>query len=262
MQAAPTEGRPTASWFARTRNFGKRALIAREAFGLCGKRALLAAGAFALMTPRRAFAASSTIGTVSTRGLWLGRLQQVVVRNAPIAVLGFFLSAVLFGGWVLFKVSEAETIGEATFKAYSLLNDIPGADACGEGGLARFLEAALHIVGVFTFAVVLGIVSDGISTKVESVRLSNERVLERKHTVVLNWGAAARVARGGPHAAQAGAEPAAHASDGGPPARVAPARLPPVAAPRAAAPRAPPRVWPPRAWRAARAPHVDGGARW
>ena len=137
-----------------------------------------------MMMPRRAFAASS-IGTVSTRGVLLGRLQQTLVKNAPFAVLAFFVSAVVFGGWIYSKVgTEADNLGDATFKAYSLLNDIPGADACAEETLpAKLLAQMLHIVGVFTFAVVLGIVSDGISTKVESVRLSNDRVLESKHTV-------------------------------------------------------------------------------
>ena len=146
-----------------------------------------------MMMPRRAFAASS-IGTVSTRGVLLGRLQQTLVKNAPFAVLAFFVSAVVFGGWIYSKVgTEADNLGDATFKAYSLLNDIPGADACAEETLpAKLLAQMLHIVGVFTFAVVLGIVSDGISTKVESVRLSNDRVLESKHTVVLNWGGRSR----------------------------------------------------------------------
>ena len=41
------------------------------------------------------------------------------------------------------------------------------------------------MTGVFTFAVVLGIVSDGISTKIDSARLSNDNVLETRHTVRL-----------------------------------------------------------------------------
>ena len=51
--------------------------------------------------------------------------------------------------------------------------------------LSRLLATALHVTGVFTFAVVLGIVSDGISTKIDSARLSNDNVLETRHTVRL-----------------------------------------------------------------------------
>ena len=64
---------------------------------------------------------------------------------------------------------------ESTFNAYSLLNDIPGADACApDEGWPRLIAVWLHMVGVLTFAVVLAIVSDGIGTKVESLRTTLE----------------------------------------------------------------------------------------
>ena len=174
MRAAPPSTRHSrVGWFARARS--------------CGRRALLAAGAFALLTPRLAFA---SVGAVPLRGRIFYALQQAVIRNAGLAVAAFFATAVLTGGWLFFKVNpETESLGEATYQAYSLLNDIPGADCSANPGvLSRLLGTSLHITGVFTFAVVLGIVSDGISTKIESARLSNERVLETGHTVLLNWG--------------------------------------------------------------------------
>ena len=174
VHAAPQSTRHSrVGWFARARS--------------CGRRALLAAGAFALMTPRLAFA---SVGAVPLRGRILYALQQAVVRNAGLAVALFFVSAVLTGGWIFFKVNpETGSLGEATYQAYSLLNDIPGADCSATpNALSRLLATSLHITGVFTFAVVLGIVSDGISTKIDSARLSNDRVLETRHTVLLNWG--------------------------------------------------------------------------
>ena len=174
VHAAPQSTRHSrVGWFARARS--------------CGRRALLAAGAFALMTPRLAFA---SVGAVPLRGRILYALQQAVVRNAGLAVAAFFVSAVLTGGWLFFKVNpETGSLGEATYQAYSLLNDIPGADCSATpNALSRLLATSLHITGVFTFAVVLGIVSDGISTKIDSARLSNDRVLETRHTVLLNWG--------------------------------------------------------------------------
>merc|ERR1719506_2912655 len=81
------------------------------------------------------------------------------------------------------------SLGESTFKSYSLLNNVPGADAVGadDGPLARLVSNVLYMVGVGTFAVLIGIASDGISSSVEGLRVSNERVLERRHTVLLNW---------------------------------------------------------------------------
>ena len=174
VRAAPPSTRHSrVGWFAQARS--------------CGRRALLAAGAFALMTPRLAFA---SVGAVPLQGRILYALQQAVVRNAGLAVAVFFATAVLTGGWLFFKVNpDSGSLGEATYQAYSLLNDIPGADCSATpNALSRLLATSLHITGVFTFAVVLGIVSDGISTKIDSARLSNEPVLESRHTVLLNWG--------------------------------------------------------------------------
>ena len=44
------------------------------------------------------------------------------------------------------------------------------------------------MTGVATFAVIIGIVSDKISSGVESVRTTNDRVQEVGHTVIVNWG--------------------------------------------------------------------------
>jgi len=79
--------------------------------------------------------------------------------------------------------------GEATWNAYSLLNDIPGADAAGEETAKnRAVAASLHMVGVLTFAILLGLITDKISTSVEGLRSTNEPVLDKGHTVLLNWG--------------------------------------------------------------------------
>ena len=42
------------------------------------------------------------------------------------------------------------------------------------------------MVGVGTFAILVGIASSGISDSVEGLRVSNEAVLERRHTVLLS----------------------------------------------------------------------------
>jgi hypothetical protein len=40
---------------------------------------------------------------------------------------------------------------------------------------------------MFVFAVIIGIISDEIATKVEEVKTGNNKVIEKDHTVVLNW---------------------------------------------------------------------------
>lgn len=142
---------------------------------------------FVLLTPRLAF--GKAIGAVSGPAQLSYTLQQALIRNAGISIFAFFVGAVFLGGWLWSRVNPDTNLLESTFKAYSLLNDIPGADACDpDEGWPRLIAVWLHMVGVLTFAVVLAIVSDGIGTKVESLRTSNERVIETRHTVLLNWG--------------------------------------------------------------------------
>ena len=43
-----------------------------------------------------------------------------------------------------------------------------------------------HVIGIFTYALVLGIVSDDVQQTVESFKTGNTAVMERDHTIVLN----------------------------------------------------------------------------
>ena len=40
---------------------------------------------------------------------------------------------------------------------------------------------------MFTFAILIGVVSDEIANKVDEVKTGNSKVYERNHTVILNW---------------------------------------------------------------------------
>jgi len=107
-------------------------------------------------------------------------------------VLSLMLAVVVVGG-ILFKIVTKESFGDGAFRAYALLNNVPGADAtCDETAIGRLVSNSVYMVGVATFAVIIGIVSDGISSSVSALRMSNERVQEVGHTVVVNWGAYTR----------------------------------------------------------------------
>lgn len=63
-----------------------------------------------------------------------------------------------------------------------------GADVTSEEN--KYAGLVMHLVfvaGLFTFAVLLGIVTDDIGSAVEHVRKGNYPVIERNHTVVLGW---------------------------------------------------------------------------
>ena len=72
--------------------------------------------------------------------------------------------------------------------AYFNLFDIPGADATtDETWGSGVVTQAIVFTGMFVFAVIIGIISDEIATKVEEVKTGNNKVIEKDHTVVVNW---------------------------------------------------------------------------
>lgn len=62
-----------------------------------------------------------------------------------------------------------------------------GADACCEDTpRASFVLNMTHVIGLFTYALVLGIVADDVQSTVEGFKAGNTAIVERGHTVVLN----------------------------------------------------------------------------
>ncbi|KAF6253223.1 hypothetical protein COO60DRAFT_1548067 [Scenedesmus sp. NREL 46B-D3] len=107
-----------------------------------------------------------------------------------LAVTAVALPIIAVGGLAYRKaVGDPDcTWREALGRTYSVLNNCPGSSVDSERSFGA--DVVLHLVylaGLFTFAVVLGIVTDDISTKVDKVRCGNYPVVERNHTVLLNW---------------------------------------------------------------------------
>lgn len=70
------------------------------------------------------------------------------------------------------------------------LHHTAGADACNEESTsATWVTNLTHIVGLFTYALVLGIVSDDVQRLVEGFKTGNSVICERGHTIVLNCNA-------------------------------------------------------------------------
>jgi ion channel POLLUX/CASTOR len=62
--------------------------------------------------------------------------------------------------------------------------------ACRRGrvqrGVAAWVVNLTHLLGLFSYALLLGIVSDDVQRTVEAFKRGNSAVCERGHTVVLN----------------------------------------------------------------------------
>ena len=116
----------------------------------------------------------------------LGKVACLFVLTIPIVFLGGL-------GYKLVDVLDGESGDDESFReklksAYFNLFDIPGADATtDEDWRSGVVTQAIVFVGMFVFAVIIGIISDEIATKVEEVKTGNNKVIEKDHTVVLNW---------------------------------------------------------------------------
>eukprot|EP00802_Teleaulax_amphioxeia_P001699 Tamp_01701.p2 GENE.Tamp_01701~~Tamp_01701.p2 ORF type:complete len:388 (-),score=53.75 Tamp_01701:2603-3766(-) len=95
---------------------------------------------------------------------------------------------IFLGGCLLRLVGGASTWDSALFKSYALLIAAPGADSVNEATWINSTAAnLLFLCGIFTFATVLGIITSSIEAHVEWVLEANHRVVEKDHTVILNW---------------------------------------------------------------------------
>lgn len=103
--------------------------------------------------------AAAPIGGVTRTGRLLYRVQQTLVASAPIAVVVFSILCIFLGG-VLLKVVSGGPVTETSYRAYTLLNNVPGADATleGEPFVSRAVANALYLIGVLTFAILIGVV--------------------------------------------------------------------------------------------------------
>ena len=142
-------------------------------------------------TVPKAYGANS-FGAVSMAARFAYSVKQAVITQAGLAVFVFAIGVIILGG-ILYKLVSKDSIADGSWRAYTLLNNVPGADATAdETGIGKFVSNTIYMVGVLTFAVVIGIISDRVSSGVEGIRVSNERVQEVGHTVVVNWGPSTR----------------------------------------------------------------------
>ena len=62
-----------------------------------------------------------------------------------------------------------------------------GADACNEESpLAAWVVNLTHLVGLFSYALMLGIISDDVQRTVDGWKTGNTSICEHNHVLVLN----------------------------------------------------------------------------
>ncbi|KAG6550567.1 hypothetical protein Mapa_007936 [Marchantia paleacea] len=103
----------------------------------------------------------------------------------PLALLFATILLIGLGGIALFAVS-GDTWGEALWRAWTYVADA-GNHADSEGTGPRVVSICISFGGMLIFALMLGLVSDAISEKVDSLRKGKSEVIESNHTLILGW---------------------------------------------------------------------------
>lgn len=90
-----------------------------------------------------------------------------------------------FGGLALYAVSDI-SLAEALWLSWTFVADSGNhADRVGTG--PRIVSVSISAGGMLIFAMMLGLVSDAISEKVDSLRKGKSEVIESNHVLILGW---------------------------------------------------------------------------
>lgn len=102
-----------------------------------------------------------------------------------LALLCATLFLIAFGGLALYAVTGG-SMAEALWHSWTYVADA-GNHAETEGTGQRIVSVSISAGGMLIFAMMLGLVSDAISEKVDSLRKGKSEVIERNHVLILGW---------------------------------------------------------------------------
>jgi hypothetical protein len=128
------------------------------------------------------------IDDVKNNGVYVAqRVFEWPLYGKMLVIMTAMVPLVL-GAAAMYKHVSEEEWGESIAKTFYWMNDVPGADSTGEESLKTIVVAQLIVfIGMFTFAILIGVVSDEIASKVDEVKNGNSKVYEKDHTVIVNW---------------------------------------------------------------------------
>ncbi|XP_031267365.1 ion channel CASTOR-like [Pistacia vera] len=107
----------------------------------------------------------------------------------PLALLLASLLLICFGGLALSFVTD-DGLADCLWLSWTYVAD-SGSHASSEGIGPRLVSVSISFGGMIIFATMLGLVSDSISEKLDSLRKGRSEVVEQNHTLILggviNW---------------------------------------------------------------------------
>src|SRR3954452_23012891 len=125
---------------------------------------------------RYAFDKTMAAGPIALIG-WLAILSLLVV-----VVAGGFLALTRIAR----EGGEPLTFIEAFWE--SLMRTLDSGTMGGDTGWGfRLVMLAVTLGGIFIVSALIGVLSTGIDNKIDELRKGRSRVIERDHTIILNW---------------------------------------------------------------------------
>ncbi|XLU19315.1 hypothetical protein S245_055381, partial [Arachis hypogaea] len=103
----------------------------------------------------------------------------------PLVLLVATLLLILLGGLALFGVTT-EDLAHCLWLSWTYVAD-SGNHASSQGSGPRLVAVSISFGGMLIFAMMLGLVSDAISEKFDSLRKGKSEVVEQNHTLILGW---------------------------------------------------------------------------
>ncbi|XP_052198448.1 ion channel CASTOR-like [Diospyros lotus] len=103
----------------------------------------------------------------------------------PLALLVATLLLICLGGLALFGVTDDNFV-DCLWLSWTYVAD-SGGHTSSEGLGPRLVSVSISFGGMLVFAMMLGLVSDAISEKFDSLRKGRSEVVEQNHTLILGW---------------------------------------------------------------------------
>jgi len=103
----------------------------------------------------------------------------------PLALLLATLLLICLGGLALFGVTD-DDLADCLWLSWTYVAD-SGNHANSVGIGPKLVSVSISFGGMLIFAMMLGLVSDAISEKFDSLRKGKSEVIEKDHTLILGW---------------------------------------------------------------------------
>lgn len=105
--------------------------------------------------------------------------------SKPLTLLVATLLLIGVGGLALFGVTD-DSLADCLWLSWTYVAD-SGNHANSEGLGPRLVSVSISFGGMLIFAMMLGLVTDAISEKFDSLRKGRSEVVKKDHTLILGW---------------------------------------------------------------------------